>query len=361
MASVNGKEVLMICPVSGTNTGTMVYDCVKYIAKFDKVITSDVVEFSYGKHVSENFYVLPWASSKEFIPALVNVIKKEKVTVLVPGSDWELKVIADNIDIFNKLGVVVLMNSPKVMDICFDKERTVSFLEQNSFLFPVTIEVEVDKNTCVTELYEEIASQVGDVFIIKPKDNSGGSAGIYVIQDQLDLKNCVNYYKDSKVNIIAQQYIDAIDEEYTIGVMSDLKGAVISSFAMKRDLSTSRTCAISENWKLKSKSKDRISISGGYTQGLVDDFDDARKFAERVAKKIGSVGPLNIQCRRKKEGFYIFEINPRFSGTTSIRAEMGHNDLELIYFSHVEGINLGQQDFRKGSVVRGQSIVVRES
>jgi carbamoyl-phosphate synthase large subunit len=49
-----------------------------------------------------------------------------------------------------------------------------------------------------------------------------------------------------------------------------------------------------------------------------------------MANALGSVGPLNIQGRLDNGEFVAFEINPRFSGTTPMRAMAGFNEPELL-------------------------------
>src|SRR5690606_25191477 len=47
-----------------------------------------------------------------------------------------------------------------------------------------------------------------------------------------------------------------------------------------------------------------------------------------VFKQKGFVGPLNIQGRLTKKGLKLFEMNPRFTGITGLRALMGFNEVE---------------------------------
>ena len=49
---------------------------------------------------------------------------------------------------------------------------------------------------------------------------------------------------------------------------------------------------------------------------------------ERIATAIGARGTINIQLRMHQGQAVCFEINPRFSSTTGIRAQFGFNDLE---------------------------------
>ncbi len=351
------KHTFMVCPVSGTNTGTMVFDCLEGLDVYDKIVTSDIYAFSYAAHISEHFHVLPMASTEAFLPRLLEVVEAEGVQVLIPGSDWELKKIAAHRDAFTARGVGLLINSDAVLRIGFDKKATADFLRDHGFLFPRTAAVSPDDLASLAGLRRAVLDSLDYPFLLKPNLVTGGSANILAVQDDADLRAFQERYAASGMHFVAQQYVGSPDEEYTLGVMSDTRGKVISSFALRRDLSTPRTRKLSVPRK-DGKGRD-IVVSGNLTQGYVDDFPQLRRVAEDMAVALDSRGPLNIQCRLTDAGVSVFEINPRFSGTTSIRAAMGHNDVELVYNAVVNGINMGQQPYRRGTAIRGQKVVVR--
>jgi carbamoyl-phosphate synthase large subunit len=56
---------------------------------------------------------------------------------------------------------------------------------------------------------------------------------------------------------------------------------------------------------------------------------DIEAYCCSIAEKLGSTGPLNFQGRMHNGKFYIFEINPRFSGTSFMRAMSGFNEADL--------------------------------
>src|SRR5204863_4142069 len=70
-------------------------------------------------------------------------------------------------------------------------------------------------------------------------------------------------------------------------------------------------------------------ISTGYSQGLIDDFPALRATAERIATAVGSVGPINVQGRVRAGELIPFEINPRFSASTYLRALAGFNEIDI--------------------------------
>jgi len=46
---------------------------------------------------------------------------------------------------------------------------------------------------------------------------------------------------------------------------------------------------------------------------------------------------VNVQCRLVDGEVVVFEINPRFSGTTSLRAMVGYNEPDVLFRHHVLG------------------------
>ena len=56
-------------------------------------------------------------------------------------------------------------------------------------------------------------------------------------------------------------------------------------------------------------------------------FDD---FIVDITKHLKPYGPTNFQLRLTEKGPTVFEINPRFSGTTPIRTMFGINEVEVI-------------------------------
>jgi carbamoyl-phosphate synthase large subunit len=78
-----------------------------------------------------------------------------------------------------------------------------------------------------------------------------------------------------------------------------------------------------------------------------------------MAAELDTRGAINVQCRYWEGEVYVFEINPRFSGTTSLRAMMGYNEPDLLIRRHLLGEQVPARfEYRSGRVVRGLSEVV---
>jgi carbamoyl-phosphate synthase large subunit len=57
--------------------------------------------------------------------------------------------------------------------------------------------------------------------------------------------------------------------------------------------------------------------------------EEVESVCRAVVESFDVWGPINIQLRKTPKGVRVFEINPRFSSTTVIRAHFGFNEPEM--------------------------------
>ena len=125
-------------------------------------------------------------------------------------------------------------------------------------------------------------------------------------------------------------------------------GEIAGSVALKRIFDS----------KLSVLARNKVGIvSSGYSQGLIDDFPALRADAERIAAAISSTGPINIQGRARDGRLLPFEINPRFSASTYLRALAGFNELDIYLQYVINGVSIGPEPLRPGYYLRSFSEV----
>jgi carbamoyl-phosphate synthase large subunit len=188
------------------------------------------------------------------------------------------------------------------MAIGADKLRTCEWLRDHGFGFPRFAASE--DGTGITAL---VAAR-GFPLIAKPRMGKG-SAGIHLLQDHaaLDRIKLLPGY-------IIQEVLGDEQAEYTAGCFCDRNDAVRGIIVLHRRLENGTTvCA---------------------TAGL---YPVVREEARRIAAALNPRGPCNIQLRLHQGQPVCFEINVRFSGTTSIRARLGFNDVEATLRHYVLG------------------------
>ncbi len=133
-----------------------------------------------------------------------------------------------------------------------------------------------------------------------------------------------------------QEYVGSVESEYTVGVMVSQSGEIIDSIVIHRRL-TGMSLGLTRkiNGKL-------FGLSTGYSQGTIIKHPVIQRTCEELALKIGARGPLNIQLRLAGETPVIFEVHPRFSGTSSIRAMAGFNEPDILIRNFVFGEAFGR-------------------
>ena len=65
--------------------------------------------------------LVPAVYDDNYVDALLEVCEQHHVDILISLNDLELPILASQKALFEELGVLVLVSSPEVIDICFDK------------------------------------------------------------------------------------------------------------------------------------------------------------------------------------------------------------------------------------------------
>jgi carbamoyl-phosphate synthase large subunit len=304
----------LVTGVGGRSVGYQILESLfKYKNDYRLIATGDD-SFSPGLYEADNGYLVPNANSSGYIRALIKISKKEKVKVILPGSLPEISVIAKNEKIFLKEGIVPITNSYSLIVATEDKLDVYNLLRKNNILTPETREL-ISIND---------ANGLQYPLIIKPRGETSGSRNVHILKDKSELIDIFQKLGQKNIKLLVQEYVGTEDEEYTVGVVVGKDKRIIDTVVMRRKL-----IGLSRGEERRINSKEYV-LSTGYSQGFFVDQPDVKKYCEKAATLLGARGPFNIQCRKGKKGVYIFEVHPRFSGSASMRAEMGFNEPHIL-------------------------------
>ncbi|PCJ17075.1 MAG: carbamoyl phosphate synthase [Candidatus Cloacimonadota bacterium] len=349
------KISVLVTGASGGGVGEQILKALKLSSLNLFIITTDVKVNSKGLSEGDKQYIVPFANDEKYIPFIVDLCEQNNVKILFPGSEAELTKLSQNREVFAKKNIIVPINSNKVIDICVDKTKTMTFLKDNGFNFPKNITVKSSDDISKIDFLPAV---------IKPSVGGGGSKDIMIAQTKEEVELFSKYLLTMYDEFIVQEYVGTPDSEYTVGILSSMDEKFINSIAIHKSIEN----ALNNRIRIKNRT-DRLDlgknlvISSGISEGYVDKFPMITLECEKIAKKLGARAALNIQCRFYNDKVYIFEINPRYSGTTSIRALMGYNEPEVMIKKYIlkENIEVGF-GFQKGYVARGLTeVVIKES
>ena len=344
MNSIN----VFVTGVGGGGHGEQILKALKMAKTNYTIIGGDMSPYSKGLLEVHHGYILPSATDPDYISSILKICKRHDVSALFHGSEPELKVMSANRAVLEAHGLFLPINPDHVIETCMDKVKLFDFLKMKGFHYVN---------------YRKIVSLQGledfDVFpaILKPSVGSGGSDNTFIAQNKEELLCFGRYLFSIYPEFIIQEYIGNPDCEYTVGVLMSMDGQLLNSIAVKRNILSS----LSNHLKVKNRTQNKklgniIAISSGISQGEIGPFPEVTKQCEEVALALGARGPLNIQCRLVDEKVYIFEINPRFSGTTSLRAMVGLNEPDVLIRKHILNETI-EPHFKYGSgiILRGLS------
>ena len=257
---------------------------------------------------------IPDSLSSNYIEQLLKICKEEKIQAIAPGSEPETELISKNSKIFSEENIVTLTNRYELVKLCNDKLSLSKFLISKGIKSPRIFSIE--------EINQQGFSNYP--LLIKPTVGSG-SRNVFVAQNYEEASFFIKYLINQNTVPLIQEYISGIDNEFSIGILYCNGGELTTSIAMRRSFSS----GLSTRSVIKSNQNESLIVSSGISQGFFDNFPDIRKQSENIASMLNSDGPINIQCRIKNNELYVFEINPRFSGTTSARALVGCNEPDI--------------------------------
>lgn len=318
------------------------------------IVGSDCYVENIRKDFFDEVFSMPKATDPNYENALFNLIDLKKIDVLFHGNEPEMFKIAEFSQELSKMGVFVPVNNSASLKLCTTKNLLNTKLKELGFEPPRSLQILEAKNI------EEI-----DFFpvVIKPSVGSGGSENVYICQDKHELLNLLGYLKKIQTPLIAQEYVGDETSEYTVGVLSDSRGTLINSIAMRRNLQNrlSVKTRIINEFNHDNKLGKFLVVSSGVSQGEINNFENVREFSVAVSQALHLKYSINIQCRIHQDKIKIFEINPRFSGTTSARALLGYNEPEVLIRKEVlkEEIEIGFK-YRFGIVTRSLLETVSE-
>jgi len=250
------------------------------------LLGTDTTELSPALQLCDNRFGVKPTTHPGYIKQLLSIVKANKVKLLVPTVDLDLKRLAQNKHKFSSLGCSVLVSDSEVIDICQDKRKTYRFLVKNGFDTPLTMSIRSALSN----------KKIKWPCFLKPWDGYAGR-GNAVVNNRTELL----FYSKRIPNPICQELVKGT--EYTCDVYVD--------FGMKV------RCVIPRK---------RIEVRAGeVSKGQV--VKDSRIISEAtllVEKLKAGPGVITLQLFLTDDGKTKFiEINPRFGGGAPLSIKAG--------------------------------------
>jgi len=283
------------------------------------IVGTDMEPRSAGFSFVDRACVTAAAGAPGMAPALAAMLGSERIEAIFVCSPQELAFFgAARGDLERATGVRVLINPEPVIRIGQDKFETARFLATHGFPCPET--ALVDDGPAVDRLIERWGFPV----IAKPR-SGWTSVNVFAIRSRAALEAVRVLVPD----LVVQQYLPEATGEYTAGVVGSASAHRFAWIVLRRDLTQGTT----------------------YRTELVQDETIGARIVA-MAQALGVEGACNFQFRIVDAQPFVFEINPRFSGTSGIRYLYGFNDPEMAFEQACLGQPIVQPAVRPGLVMR---------
>lgn len=311
-----------------------------------RIIGTDMSADCANRGEVDEFVVVPSARDPRYIALVSELARSRGAVAILHGSEPEMAALSQARGELEAEGFYVPVNSPDVMRICLDKSRTIAHLKAAGFRVPAYREV------------GEIGDVAGyDAFpaVLKPAIGGGGSANVFIVQSSDELEFFATYLLRIGNKIVLQEYVGTPEKEYTVGVLFGRDGKLLNSIAIRRIINNALTIRTRvPNRTGRSDLGANLVISTGISQGVIGDWPEIRRRCEEIAASLNPTAPVNIQCRTVDGEVVPFEINPRFSGTTSLRAMAGYNEPDILIRRDVFGEEIEPHfGYREVTILRG--------
>ncbi len=249
---------------------------------------TDTSELSPALQLCDKGFLVKPTTHPGYIKQLLTIVKANRVKLLVPTVDLDLKRLARNRSKFAAAGCRVLVSTPNVVDICQDKRKTYRFLLKNGFDTPVTISVAAALSK----------AKLSWPCFLKPWDGYAGR-GNAIVNNRRELL----FFGKKVPNAICQEFITGT--EHTCDVYVD--------FCLKV------RCVVPRK---------RIEVRAGeVSKGQVVKHPGIMSEAARLVETLGAgPGVITLQLFLTADNKVKFiEINPRFGGGAPLSIKAGAN------------------------------------
>lgn len=274
---------------------------VQYLKKelkgIGRVIVTDCSTYAPALYEADNYYIVPRITDSTYLDSILDICKKEKVSLAFSLIDPEISFLSENKEYFEEIGVHLMLSDKEMIETSFDKYKMYQHLSQNGINTPKTY----NELTTFEQDYDN--GNISFPVIVKPNKGSA-SKGIELVESIVDLKNV---FSKNYEDLIIQEYMTG--KEYGVDVYINMyTGELVSYF-------------IKEKVLMRAGETDKaISVHNSQIENLVKELVSVSAFK----------GVIDVDIFEKNGKFYVSEVNPRFGGGYPHAYECGINFPQLI-------------------------------
>jgi carbamoyl-phosphate synthase large subunit len=238
------------------------------------ILATDIDPLAPALREVDRPQLVPCTEDPAFVPALVEICRRESVDVVFPLIDPDIVVLAEHRDAFDAIGTRLAVVPYQAAQVTADKWLTTELFGRIGLRAPKSW------------LPDEVAgSQTEYPLFIKPRR---GSASMHT--HRAETAKELDFFLDRVPDPVVQEFLPG--PEITTDVICDLDGELLGVV-----------------------SRQRIEVRGGeVTKGVTVMLPDVVEASRRISRALSAVGPLTLQGIVKDGVLHYTEINARMGG-----------------------------------------------
>ena len=283
---------VLVTAISG-DVSNSILKCLQKSERVKHLYGCDIYQYPCGINKVEKFFqVVPCREEEKYIGQLLDICEEMKVDLIVPANEQEIAVLNRRRDEIINHGIKLLLHPAEVYSLFFDKLRTQELLKELGLPYIPTWHA------------SEYRGQSGFPLIIKDIFDCG-SKHLHLVRNEEELE----LWLASEREQLVQRCVGTEDSEYTVPIFSGDGGKHTVFLPLRRTLS-----------------------KAGYTNFIemarLEFWETIGEICRKIATRVSLHGSLDLQMREENGIFYVFECNPRLSGTVNFRRQLGFLDAE---------------------------------
>jgi carbamoyl-phosphate synthase large subunit len=288
------KITVLLTGAGGVATPFLIHHL---MSKGYRVLTADMDPHATGLFLADRGFVIPKADDRNFLSAIRRLCSEENVNVIIPLVDEELLPISD----LEQTGLIILAPRKEFIELCLDKFRLAKTLETMNIPVPET------------RLACDGPGNLAFPCVVKPRTGRG-SREVEILGSEKAYEDWLTSLKRSSDAYILQEYISGT--EFTISVVVWRDGRIQAVLPKKI-----------------------ISKRGITHLAITEHNEKIEKYCTQIQEKLHADGPFNVQlrCEQNTGNPLLFEINPRYSTTTSLTIGAGIDEIHGLIVQAVKG------------------------
>ena len=315
------KPITVLITAAGSPLGQSIYKALTISSIPVRLFLSDISPMAAGFFLNspKRNIVLPLVKNKNFDSRIKHAILKHRIDCIFPVLEIEHQYFHSESLWYRQHNVRIVTLDKTLLNRCYDKFACMTYLKKAGIAVPDTIIGEPG------QLLQTFLKTHPFPLFLKPKVGAS-STDTFLVKSYKQLLALLS--TQNKHYFILQTFLPTLPE-YTIGVYRS------------RDGSFERTCVIERELKF-----------GLSYKGTVINNPTISSYALNVVRALELYYSSNVQLRMVDGIPFVFEVNPRLSSTTTVRAHFGFNEPAMILLELFDTVHTYTKGLTYGTFAR---------